>query len=119
MKALENVLQRAEQDADVLKRYGQPELAGALLKIVVAVRAAARPYLTFISEPKAIERSGHGIEWLRARRKVWAEDGLAEKRDRGWFYCELVIPRRPTTPRIEAVQAEAQRLAAKHRGGAR
>lgn len=117
MKALENVLQRAEQDADVLKRYGQPELAGALLKIVVAVRAAAQPYLAFISEQKAIERSGHGVEWLRARRKVWVEDGLAEKRGREWFYCELAIPRRDRGAHVESAAEMGRRMAREHREG--
>ncbi len=119
MNALEQVLLRLASDARALKQYGHGEQARAMEHIIAEVRYAARDYLAWIPESEAVERSGHSVEWLRARRNAWREDGLAEKHEEGWFYCKLVIPKRATTPRLEAVRAEAKRLAAKHRGGAR
>lgn len=119
MNALEKVLLRLASDARALKQYGHGDQARAMEQIIADVRFAARDFLSWIPEAEAVERSGHRVEWLRARRKAWRDEGLAEKHEEGWFYCKLVIPKREITPRLEAVRAEARRLAAKHRGGAR
>lgn len=110
MIALERVLQRASEDARVLKEHGHTDQAASIERVVAGVRIAAHDYLTWLSEADAVAHSRRSVDWLRARRNVWEEDGLAEKRGRHWFYRLIVLPKARRNPRLEAA-SEAGRKA--------
>lgn len=106
MKALEEVLLRASEEAEVLHRNGYVAHADSITRLVAAVRLAAGAVLEWIPEQDAQLRSGFGPDYFRARRAAWAADGLAEKRASGWFYCRLIVPQR----KLESIsRAERQR----------
>jgi hypothetical protein len=114
---LESVLRRVSAEALVLHQHGYIAHADSLARVVAGVRAAAREYLTWISEEEAVAYSGRSVVWLRAHRKLWEQDGVAEKREKGWFYCRLALPRRPQSAALDAIREEARRLASRHRRG--
>ena len=119
MTELESVLNRFADEARVLHHHGYIAHADSLARVVAGVRAAARAYLAWITEEEAVEYSGRSLVWLRARRKLWEQDGVAEKREKGWFYCRLALPRRPQSVALDAIREEARRLATRHRRGAK
>jgi hypothetical protein len=63
-------------------------------RICREVTDAAEDWLTFLSEPDAMLRSGHGERWLRSRFAEWAAQGHAEKRGKVRYYRACLIPQR-------------------------
>ena len=109
MSRLATTLADFREEAATLRRNGHTLQADSIERVCDAVRDAAHPYLNWMAEPDAQLRSGFGPDYFRARREAWAEDGLAEKRGRTWYYCELIVPRRKLS---SIVRAEARRGAA-------
>ena len=64
---LEEVLGVWRADARVLARAEHPEEAALLERHARQVESAASDYLTWLTEADAQRRSGHSVEWLRAR----------------------------------------------------
>lgn len=100
------VLADAEEKANTLHVFGQEETARWLRELVRSLRDGLREYLTWHDEPGAMLLSGRPRGYFRARRREWASRGLAERRGRGWYYREVVIPRKADT------QSAAQEAAA-------
>lgn len=106
MKAIEVVLGDFREEAAVLRLNGHTAQAATLERVLDAVRESARDFVEWISEGEAKLRSGRGDDFFRARRAVWAEDGLAQQRGRTWYYRRCVIERRKLT---SVTRAEARR----------
>jgi hypothetical protein len=103
---LETVLRDAEIEAAVLTKNGHGPQGATLARFVAAVKEAAADYLEWIPEGAAMSRSAHAVDWFKARRDVWQEEGLAEQRGRTWYYRRCVIERRKLS---SIVRAEARR----------
>lgn len=103
---LETVLADFREECSALRLNGHQAQAQSIERVCDAVSAAARDFLEWISEGEAKLRSGRGEDYFRARRAVWAEDGLAEKRGRTWYYRQCVVERRKPA---SITRAEARR----------
>lgn len=108
MRTLERVLLDAQADAEALRRNGHAAQAETAERIVAAVREAAEPFLDWITEGAARLRSGRGDDYFKARRETWAEQGLAERRGRHWWYRRCVIEHRKP---VSLSRGEARRSA--------
>lgn len=54
----------------------------------------------WLSEERAVRRSGKKAGWFRMRRRGWVEDGYARRSEQGmWEYHEAVVPRARFQPR--------------------
>jgi hypothetical protein len=103
---LEQVLASAEAEAAVLRLNGHVQQADSVVRLAQAVRTAAADYLDWITEGAARLRSGRGEDYFKARRDSWAEQGLAERRGRRWFYRRCIIEHRKPAA---LTRAEARR----------
>ena len=106
MKPLEIVIADFREEVAVLRNNGHVAQANTLERALDEVSAAARDFLEWISEGEAQLRSGRGLDYLRARRATWEEDGLAKRVGRRWWYRRCVIERRKFT---SITRAEARR----------
>lgn len=102
---LGTTLADAMEDATILRRNGHTIQADTIERIVSLVKVAAADYLAWIPEHEAMLRAGRQEDFFRARRKQWEEDGLAECRNRQWYYRRLIVPRRKLD---SIVRAEAR-----------
>ncbi|MBA3854646.1 MAG: hypothetical protein C0503_09530 [Gemmatimonas sp.] len=109
MRPLEVVIGDFREEAAALRRNGHTLQAISLERCLDEVSVAARDFLDWISEGEAMLRSGRGLDYLRARRATWEEDGLAKKVGRRWWYRRCVIERRKFTSitRAEARQGKS------------
>ena len=107
---LDHVLADFREEAAILRANGHGVQAQTLERALDAVSCAATDFLAWVSESEAQLRSGKGADYFRARRQLWAEDGLAEQRNgRRWFYRRMIVPRRKLSSiaRSEAARAVA------------
>jgi hypothetical protein len=103
---LERVLADFREEAAVLRRRGHSVQADTIESVCTAVGESAIDFVTWISEAEAMMRSGRGADYFKARRQLWAEDGLAEQRGRTWYYRRCVVERRKLA---SITRAEARR----------
>jgi hypothetical protein len=103
---LEQVLADAEGEAQLLRKHGHERQAEVLERLCATVKAAARDYLTWLTEAEAELKSGHGTGWLRYRFARWEAQGLAKKDGRRRLYRSIIVPQRRN---IEAARAAAKR----------
>ena len=106
MRRLEVVIADLREEATILRTNGHAAQASTLTRALDEVVLSAREFLEWISEGEAKLRSGRGDDYFRARRETWAEDGLAEKRKKVWYYRRCAIERRKLT---SITRAEARR----------
>jgi len=108
-RALEVVLADFREEAAGLRRNGHGPQADSMLRVCDEVADAARDFLSWISEREAMLRSGRGLDYFRARRQAWADDGFAELRGRVWHYRRCVVERRklPSITRAEARRGQS------------
>jgi hypothetical protein len=106
---LDELLAEYRADAAVLRRYGDVQVADALLRVANDVEKAAEPYLRFISETEASIRAGKSADWIRSRYADLAREGHARKVGGARLYREVAIPRRSDV----VAAREAGRAAAK------
>jgi hypothetical protein len=102
-ETLDEVIAEGRGEASVLASHGHHGQAKTLELFVERVVAAARPYLTWLSDAEAKLRSGKSVDWLRARFPAWEAAGLAKTVGRTRYYRELVIP-------VRAHEDEAREL---------
>jgi hypothetical protein len=110
---LEQVIADYRGDLAVLRKHAETVRVDLIEQILDAVKESAADYLTFISEDDARLRSGHTVEWLRARFAQWARDGHAKIERRQRWYRAVVVERRADV----AAAREAGRIAGR-RGAA-
>lgn len=70
-------------------------LAGpvALERWVAALDAAEKADAAqWVTEDRALRRSGKSARWLHRHRRQWAKDGYARKEKGGWRYFLPVLP---------------------------
>jgi hypothetical protein len=107
--SIEQTLADAREEATVLKRYGQSDVAAAVEAMLDRIAAELREYLTWHDEKGASLLSGKPAGFFRGRFEDWSERGLARSPRRGVRqYREVVIPKRA---RMSEVQADAERAA--------
>lgn len=93
MAALTDLVARWRADAEALRRRGEAKLAKALEDCAAEAESAEElPLVAWISEPRAVTRSGHDRRYFVRRRQEWAARGLARETKRGWEYRACVIP---------------------------
>jgi hypothetical protein len=110
MNHLNTVLADALEESHILRRNGHALQADTIERLVASVKAAAADYLAWIPEHEAMLRAGRQEDFFRARRKQWEEDGLAECRNRQWYYRRVIVPRRKLDSIVRA-EARHQRKA--------
>jgi hypothetical protein len=95
MAELEEVLAGWRADAVVLRRNDEKAKASLLERCSHDVESAAADYLSWLTEEKAIIKSGKSREWLRKRWDKMRMDGNARlNRDRkSRLYRSCAIPR--------------------------
>lgn len=91
---LEQVLADAREDAQALRRHGHKHDAELIEALADKVQAAAYEYLNWLTESEARLRSGHSVEFLRARFPTWLKLGLARWDGRKRQYRAVVVPQR-------------------------
>jgi hypothetical protein len=91
---LEQVLADAREDAQALRRHGHKHDAELIEALCDKVTAAAYDFLNWLTEGEARLRSGHSVEYLRARFPAWLEQGLARWDGRKRQYRAVVVPQR-------------------------
>jgi len=106
MRPLEVVLADFREEAAVLRRNSHVGQAETIDRVCDEVVVAARDFVQWITEGEAQLRSGRGPDYFRARRAVWEEDGLAQRRGRVWYYRRCVVERRKM---LSVTRAEARR----------
>jgi hypothetical protein len=109
-RSLEAVLEIWLADAFVLAEYGHEREAAIIGKLIAHVETAAADWLTWLTEPQAIERSARSLEWLRARFKRWEGQGHARRTPGGArTYRAIIVPeedrRRPSPATRSAFEA--------------
>lgn len=110
MSELAQVLADAREEAQVLRRAGNAAQADYLEALLGRVRDAAEDFLTWLSEPDAILKSGLTERTLRRRFRDMLDCGTARygpKRKRE--YLSACIPNRPD---VREARARGQGLAA-------
>lgn len=114
-RSLEQVLADAAEESAVLRKHRQVAVADAIDSLCLDVRTAAESFLRWLSEPQAQLRSGHRVQWLRARFPRWAEEGMARwnpKASNERQYLQAVIPqRRRETSVADDARREARGVA--------
>ena len=95
MAELEEVLARWLSDAAVLRRNDEKAKASLLERCSHDVQLAAADYLSWLTEEKAMVKSGKSREWLRKRWDKMRIDGNAKlNRDsKSRLYRSCAIPR--------------------------
>lgn len=110
-ETLEQVIADVRGELPILRRRGSKQVADAIEEVIDRVAAAARDYLTFVSEQDAMMRSDRSQEWLRARYPQWERQGNARRNPhnpRERQYRLLIIP---LSAQTEAARADARRRA--------
>jgi hypothetical protein len=91
--ALDSILARARGDAEALRRHGDARLAASLEAFADAVAASPElQMLAWISEARAMTRSGYGQRYFREHRAGWEARGLARRTPKGWQYRVCALP---------------------------
>jgi hypothetical protein len=91
--APESVLAQVHADADALRRNGHAAQAASLDAAADALERAVLPFIEWLSEDRALTRSGESVRWFRRQRAGWAARGLARKNARGqWEYRACIVP---------------------------
>ena len=75
-----------------LRATAGPETLAAWAAALEAEAKAAEGQ--WLSEERAIRRSGHTLSWLRRRYRAWAAEGYARKVGTRREYLAAVVPRR-------------------------
>lgn len=91
---LEQVLADWRGDAAVLRRQGHEAQALLLERHAETVTAAARDYLTWLSEAEAQLHAGKTVAWLRGRFPALEADGNAKRDGRRRIYRLVALPHR-------------------------
>ena len=91
---LEEVLANAREDAQALRRHGHKHDAELIEALADKVQAAAYDFLNWLTESEARLRSGHSVEFLRARFAALEAQGLARLVDKKRQYRAVAIPQR-------------------------
>jgi hypothetical protein len=107
MRRLEDVLADFRGQAAVLRAAGHSHQARSMEQVCDGVRDAMTPYLDWLTEAEAMQRSGRGIRFLRGQFAEWCALGLAEQRGSKRYYRRLIVPRRAN---LEAARAEGARM---------
>lgn len=107
-RTLEQVLADWREDAQVLRKHGNSQIADSIDSLCDAVSDSAEDYITWLSETEARMRSNRSGEWLRRRFPEWAAQGHARLNGRRREYRQVVIPQRG---HISAVAEEGRRAA--------
>jgi hypothetical protein len=108
VKNLEEVLSEWRSDAAALRRNGEARTADRLERYAREIEEAAGVFLTWLTEERAAERSGHTAGWLRARFHALRLDGLARIRagDGARIYCSAAVPRARDSATRRSTQIE-------------
>lgn len=108
MKKPEDVLTDWREDAQVLRGRGHTRDAEALERCAEEIAASLAPFITWVSEPDAMLRSGRAVDFFRSRFGSWHSQGLAEMRGRTRYYRAAVIPLRahPSVARLAGLRGE-------------
>ena len=109
MTSLEAVLGAWRADAQVLRKRGRAHDADVMEQLAREVSDAATEYLTWLTETKAMRRSGQKAGWLRARFPAWERQGHARREGRERTYRMVVVPHRAN---VEAARENGRRAAA-------
>lgn len=106
MKQLEQVLGELEAAVGLEASVGPP----ALERWATSIRAALKDEESkWLSEDRAVRRSGKSVEWLRSRRQRWAVDGYARRVAGKWQYHEAAVPRRVAAEPADDPREQARR----------
>lgn len=97
MEELETVLADMASDADALDRTGNVKQGEYLRASITRIRQAAEEWLTWLSEPEALIRSGFKLDWLRGRFETLRREGHARLVGRNRQYRQCAIPRKANT----------------------
>ena len=92
---LADVLVRARRDAKSYSDAGDRMPPSILTRHLDAVEASEElRLLEWLSEARALVRSGRDVRWFKRRRVEWAAAGWARETERGWVYRDFVVPQR-------------------------
>ncbi|HEY7233881.1 MAG TPA: hypothetical protein VH539_07005 [Gemmatimonadaceae bacterium] len=111
MKPLENVLDEAHKEADVLKRNGLVAEAAARERVLRDIENATVEWRNWLTEDAAALRSGKSANWFRVRFPQWETQDLARlnpERPRQRQYRAIVVPMRAN---LAAARDDARRAA--------
>lgn len=106
---LAQVLADAREEAQVLRRAGNPGQADYVDALISRVRDAAEDFITWLSEADAVLKSGLSERTLRRRFRDCLDCGTARYGAKGGReYLAAVIPSRPD---LNAARARGRRVA--------
>lgn len=112
MTDLAQVLTDWSGQGAVLRARGHGREADHIEQLVGEVKAAAAPYLDWLSEDEAMLRSGRSRGYLRTRYPEWASEDMARLDGRRRKYRRCIVPRRANIDTARADAREAARGAA-------
>lgn len=108
-RALETVLADAFDEAHTLERNRAAFSVDRVREILHAVKDAAEPFTTWLSERDASIRRGKSEAWMRQQFAAMERDGNARLSGRSRQYRQCAVPQRAQTAAMEQRGREAAR----------